>query len=79
MTETLIKKVQKVYESTFRKGPPFSREASRIHVSSWDSLQHIHFLVGLEKEFSIRFDGATAARIVSIPAVLEEIERLLPS
>jgi len=55
----------------------FSPELSSEDVSDWDSLQQIHFVVALEKEFGVRFDGATVSRMFSIPAVVEAVSSRL--
>jgi acyl carrier protein len=40
-------------------------------------MKHVEFLVGLEKEFGIRFDGADATDMTSIPAVVERVREKL--
>lgn len=37
-------------------------------------MKHVEFLVGLEHEFGIRFDGADATDMTSIPVVIERVQ-----
>ena len=52
---------------------PFSRELTRTDNDYWTSLKHMEFLVALEVEFGIRFDGGDAVDMQSVDTVIERI------
>ena len=76
MSPSVLERVEVAFRSTF-PSIDFSPELSSEDVSDWDSLRQIHFVVALEKEFGIRFDGATVSRMFSIPAVVEAVSNRL--
>jgi acyl carrier protein len=76
MSPSVLQRVEAAFRSTF-PSTRFSSELSSEEVSDWDSMRQIHFVVALEKEFGIRFDGATVSKMFSIPAVVEAVSRRL--
>jgi len=76
MPPSVLERVEAAFRSTFPTAR-FSPELSSEEVSDWDSMRQIHFVVALEKEFGIRFDGATVSRMFSIPAVVEAVSSRL--
>lgn len=46
-------------------------------IENWDSLNHLYILLGLEKEFGVKFDIQEAANISAISNVSELIQRKL--
>lgn len=77
MSRTVLSRIESAFRSTFPSAE-FSSTLSSEEVSDWDSLQQIHFVVALEEEFGVRFDGATVSRMFSIPAVMEAVSARLP-
>jgi acyl carrier protein len=73
----LTARVQRVFEGIFRRDLIFSAHLDRAHEPRWTSLQHIEFLIGLEREFGIRFDGADATDMSTIPVVLSRVRAKL--
>ena len=63
-----------VFNNVFKGTIDFSCELSRETESKWDSLKHIEFLVALEKEFDLRFDGSDATEMNSINKIISIIE-----
>jgi acyl carrier protein len=55
----------------------FDPELMRANESRWTSLKHVEFIVALEAEFKIRFDGADATDMTSIAAVAGRLRRKL--
>ena len=41
-------------------------------------MKHVELIVALEQEFGVRFDGADATDMVSIPVVVERVLEKLP-
>lgn len=70
-------RIKRVFEGVFRRDLPFSAELDRAREPRWTSLQHIEFLIGLEREFGIRFDGADATDMSSMPTVLARVREKL--
>ena len=71
--ENVAKRVETVFTEVFGKRLPFSTELTRADQDYWTSLKHMEFLVALEMEFGIRFDGADAVDMQSIATVIERI------
>jgi acyl carrier protein len=71
--ENVEKRVQTVFAEVFGQRLPFSRELTRADQDYWTSLKHMEFLVALEMEFGVRFDGADAVDMQSIATVIERV------
>lgn len=63
-------RLQEVFARVFKGKVRFSPELSQEKEPRWDSLRHVELLVGIEKEFGIRFDGSDAVELVSVQAIL---------
>jgi acyl carrier protein len=75
--EDVATRVENVFVDVFGKGLAFSPQLARADDPYWTSLKHMELLVALEAEFGVRFDGADAVDMQSIPTVIERIaERL---
>jgi acyl carrier protein len=70
-------RVQRTFESIFRHELPFRADLNRASEPRWTSLQHIEFLIALEKEFKLRFDGADATDMSTMPIVLARLREKL--
>ena len=76
----LLARIEKVYRSVFGARSRFSSSLDRVSEARWTSLKHVEFLIALEVEFGVRFDGTDATDMVSIAAVRERIVgRLAPT
>ena len=71
--ENVAGRVEMVFAEVFGSRLPFSRELTRTDQEYWSSLKHMEFLVALEAEFGIRFDGADAVDMQSIGTVIDRI------
>lgn len=71
--ENVAKRVETVFAEVFGKRLPFSPELTRADHDYWTSLKHMEFLVALEMEFGVRFDGADAVDMQSIATVIERV------
>jgi acyl carrier protein len=70
-------RVRRVIAQVFRLGSEASQGELRMSdPPAWDSLGHMELVAALEKEFEIRFPGYLLAEIVSVPAIVREIQRL---
>jgi acyl carrier protein len=66
-------RIESVFGRVFGNRTPFSSTLSRGSEPRWNSMKHMEFLLGLEQEFGIRFDGADATDMTSIPDVIERV------
>jgi acyl carrier protein len=73
----LIERVERVFHRVFRGGVKFGPSLSRADEPQWTSLAHVEFLIALEHEFAVRFDGADAIDMTSIPEVVERVRHKL--
>jgi len=71
-------RIERVFAQVFGRRAPFSLDVSRLNEPQWTSLKHVEFLIGLEQEFGIRFDGADATDMTTIVAVIERVQKKLP-
>jgi acyl carrier protein len=71
--EDVVRRVEAVFKEIFGARLPFSPELARADHEYWTSLKHMEFLVALEVEFGVRFDGADAVDMQSIGTVIERI------
>ena len=71
--ENVAKRVETVFAEVFGKRLPFSPELPRADHDYWTSLKHVEFLVALDMEFGVRFDGADAVDMQSIATVIERV------
>jgi acyl carrier protein len=74
MTEAeLLNKTQEAFVRVFGAEVEFSPTLSRLQEPSWTSLRHVEFIIALEGAFGVRFDGADATDMISIPDVLDRV------
>jgi acyl carrier protein len=71
-------RIEQVFVSVFGPQTPFSDDVSRLNEPRWTSMKHVELIVALEQEFGVRFDGADATDMVSIPVVVERVLEKLP-
>jgi len=72
-TEEVAHRVERVFAEVFGRRLEFSPELTRADHEYWTSLKHMEFLVALEAEFGVRFDGADAVDMQSISTVIERV------
>jgi acyl carrier protein len=70
-------RIENAFLSVFGRHVRFDPQLERAGVPRWTSLRHVEFIVALEREFGIRFDGADATDMVSIPVVMDRIRQRL--
>jgi acyl carrier protein len=71
--EKVAARVETVFSRVFGNRLAFDPELSRADQSYWTSLKHMEFLIALEAEFGVRFDGADAVDMQSIPTVVQRV------
>jgi acyl carrier protein len=69
--------VQRAFSAVFGPHVPFRLELSRTDEERWTSLRHVEFVIALEAEFQVQFDGADATDMTSIPAVIDRVHSRL--
>jgi len=55
---------------SFTEATPFEK------IEEWDSLNHIHMVVRMEKVFGIRFDASELQSVVKVGDLLDIVARL---
>jgi acyl carrier protein len=70
-------RIEHVFARVFGDRVTFDPQLARVDETYWTSLKHMEFLIALESEFGLRFDGADATDMTSIPIVVERIEARL--
>lgn len=73
----LTPRIQKVFTGVFGRQIGFHPELTRAAEPRWTSLKHVEFLIALEMEFAVRFDGGDATDMTSIAAVIEKVRQRL--
>ena len=75
--DQLVARTESVFAGVFGRQVPFDVTLSRLNEARWTSLRHVEFIIGLEREFGVRFDGADATDMTSIAVVLERVQQRL--
>ena len=75
--DQLIARTESVFAGVFGRQVPFDVKLSRLNEARWTSLRHVEFIIALELEFGVRFDGADATDMTSIAVVLERLRQRL--
>jgi acyl carrier protein len=73
--EELTSRTKRVFASTFGPQVPFDVALSRLDEARWTSLKHVEFIIALEQEFGVRFDGADATDMTRMDVVLDRIRQ----
>ena len=66
-------RLKNVFNDVFKGTIDFSSGLNRSTENKWDSMKHIEFLVALEREFDLRFDGSDATEMNSIERIISII------
>ena len=72
----LLARIEKAFRRTFGARLTFHAALDRASEPRWTSLKHVEFIIALEGEFGVRFDGTDATDMVSIPAVCARLVQL---
>jgi acyl carrier protein len=75
--QEITTRIEKAFHVVFGRRISFDPQLGRANEPRWTSLKHVEFLIALEREFAIRFDGADATDMVSIPIVMDRIRQRL--
>jgi acyl carrier protein len=73
----MLARVEAVFATVFGDGVSFTPTLTRIDEEQWTSLKHVEFIIALEQEFGVRFDGADATDMTSIAVVIERLQQRL--
>jgi acyl carrier protein len=65
----MLARIEKAFRRAFGARIVFHPALDRASEPRWTSLKHVEFIIALEGEFGVRFDGTDATDMVSIPAV----------
>lgn len=70
-------RVERVFREVFPPTITFGPELDRAHEAEWTSLLHVEFLIALEREFGVRFDGADATDMSTMSDVIARLHEKL--
>ena len=76
-SEELIPRIQFVFDRVFGGSVSFDPSLARIDEAQWTSLRHVELIIALEQELGIRFDGADATDMTSIPIITDRCRQRL--
>jgi acyl carrier protein len=54
-------------------------QASPRTLKAWDSMGHMNLMLALEEEFGVRFSDDRILQLLSVPAILAELDLVLPA
>ncbi len=74
--DSLLPRIERAFTRTFGRDVVFRPDLERTAEPRWNSLKHVEFLIALEGEFKVRFDGADATDMTSIPAVAARLQAM---
>jgi acyl carrier protein len=77
MSAELIPRINKVFTGVFGRKVAFDPGLDRASEPRWTSLKHVEFIIALEMEFGVRFDGADATDMTSIRVVADRVAQRL--
>jgi acyl carrier protein len=75
--QEITPRIELVFARVFGRRVRFKNDMSRLQQPQWTSLKHVEFLIALEQEFGIRFDGADATDMVDIPVIVDRVQKKL--
>jgi hypothetical protein len=76
--DRVVSGVGKAFSAVFGPQLPFNPSMTRINEPQWTSLKHVEFIIALEGEFGVRFDGADATDMTDMQTVIDTVARRLP-
>jgi acyl carrier protein len=77
VTDNIGPRITLVFTQVFGRRVPYRDDLHRKDEPRWTSLKHVEFIIALETEFNVRFDGADATDMVSIAVVSERVRQRL--
>jgi len=75
--QEISSRVEKAFHAVFGNRIAFHPQLDRANESRWTSLKHVEFIIALEREFGLRFDGADATDMISMAIVMDRIRQRL--
>ena len=75
MIPIVLQRVQRIAADVFSIPlDQINAESSADTIETWDSLQHLNFVLALEQEFSVRFTPEEIEKLISVNTVAEMLE-----
>jgi len=72
-----FERLQSVFASVIgaKNAATITPDSTMDQVEGWDSLNFINLVIAVETEYKIRIDGLDATSMVTIPSILEYLDR----
>jgi acyl carrier protein len=75
MMPVIFQRVQRIAAAVFSVPiAQISAESSADTIETWDSLQHLNFVLAVEQEFGVQFTPEEIEKLISVNMVIEMLE-----
>lgn len=75
MIPIVFQRVQRIAADVFSVPvAQINAESSAHTIETWDSLQHLNFVLAVEQEFGVRFTPEEIEKLISVNTVVEMLE-----
>lgn len=75
MIPIVFQRVQRIAADVFSVPiAQISAESSADTIETWDSLQHLNFVLAVEQEFGVQFTPEEIEKLISVNTVVEMLE-----
>ena len=72
MTSIVFERVQRIAADVFSVPiAQINAESSADTIETWDSLQHLNFVLAVEQEFGVRFTPEEIEKLISVNTMVE--------
>lgn len=76
MDKNILNELKSIYTKiTNQTDECFGLDLNRKNSSEWDSINHLHFILGIEQKFQVRFSLEEARNLNSIQEIYDAIEK----
>ena len=74
----LLKKLEEIFKDVFdNEGLIISNETTADDIEEWDSLMHIHLMIAIEKEFSVKFNTSEVVNLLNVGEFIDSLNNKL--
>jgi acyl carrier protein len=75
MIPIVLQRVQRIAADVFSVPlAQINAESSADTIESWDSLQHLNFVLAVEQEFGVQFTPEEIEKLISVNTVVQMLE-----
>jgi len=75
MNQTMLKEIESIIRDVLDDATiQLREESSPMEFEAWDSIAHVHILVGIENRFGIKFELRETQQWVDMRSILESVK-----